>query len=753
MSNLDNAIQSINAAADRTTKTTEFVDQLSTYDDISDVTNPNTGATVPSLQKKTRLVAEAAFAESETQINQAVSDAEAAALAAQSAANYETEFIAGVTAAVKGRSYLYDGSMWACLNDTTETPEIGNTNWYSLANHKSLTNRDEPGAHPASAIATSSSGTLQEYIDNETIRSWRSVGDIRGWGASPEKSPSENRECIQQALDESMCTYVPDVGSPFLVDGPIRPNSYQLIDGFGEIKNITVYGQGPETNYLDSFVMLNKVNNNDVFITINNWSDLNTRYPIGNYKAGDYIRISCANAEVFNVGEFVIIESTQFYSSGFFGLPKDSFVSKVSEVGGNYISLESPHRLDIGDATIRSLNGYVMAEAVTVRNVTLTGSYYVGDGQFGGFGGIIGYNNLFDNVKINAGIGYSVNFLHRTRIANCVINAEYVGIEEALLSSDNDFINNKIYQRAGFVSAAFGKNGNKSSSGIMSAEGASGSIHTGNEILGDWYIGAFYKLGALPFETSNNYASGAMYAGYYYTDPDVNCKFNNNVAKMRGTHTYGVFAEPGVKLVGNGNMMDVGSIGYIINRAYLTGDRNDSTANVKTRLTLNDSLAELPSEYIKTQDKLVDDVYYTSGETVEINTLPEGVLFEQHVSANSVCEKGVGYEMEAHFNFTTSAERGVKINIGSTSASFNVSGMVVHIKANIINSMDDGSTGYGLGAIKLTCDGVSQQKALSVYPNRVWDGSPIKVAVTGFAGVSARFFKSTFANNFCKLLL
>lgn len=163
---LENAIQSINTASDRTTKTTEFVDQLSTYDDTSDVTNPNTGVTVPSLQKKTRLIAEAAFAGSETKINQAVYDAELAALAAQSAANYDTEFVVGVTSAIKGKSYLYDGSMWACLNDTTETPAIGNVNWHSLANHNSLTNRDDADAHPASAINTEDGRTVQKRFDD-----------------------------------------------------------------------------------------------------------------------------------------------------------------------------------------------------------------------------------------------------------------------------------------------------------------------------------------------------------------------------------------------------------------------------------------------------------------------------------------------------------------------------------------------------------------------------------------------------------
>lgn len=56
MSNLDNAIQSINTAADRTTKTTEFIDQWSTYDDQSNVTNPNNNVTVPSAQKQIKQI-------------------------------------------------------------------------------------------------------------------------------------------------------------------------------------------------------------------------------------------------------------------------------------------------------------------------------------------------------------------------------------------------------------------------------------------------------------------------------------------------------------------------------------------------------------------------------------------------------------------------------------------------------------------------------------------------------------------------
>lgn len=56
MSDLDNAIETINTAADRTTKTTEFIDQWSTYDDQSNVTNPNNNVTVPSAQKKVKQI-------------------------------------------------------------------------------------------------------------------------------------------------------------------------------------------------------------------------------------------------------------------------------------------------------------------------------------------------------------------------------------------------------------------------------------------------------------------------------------------------------------------------------------------------------------------------------------------------------------------------------------------------------------------------------------------------------------------------
>ena len=52
MSELDNAVDAINDAAERTDKTTKFADEWFTADDETDVTNPNNGVTVPSAQKK-----------------------------------------------------------------------------------------------------------------------------------------------------------------------------------------------------------------------------------------------------------------------------------------------------------------------------------------------------------------------------------------------------------------------------------------------------------------------------------------------------------------------------------------------------------------------------------------------------------------------------------------------------------------------------------------------------------------------------
>lgn len=49
--------------------------------------------------------------------------------AAQAAANFEGEFVVGVTSAEKGKSYLYNGEVWLCLQNTTTTPFQGASEW------------------------------------------------------------------------------------------------------------------------------------------------------------------------------------------------------------------------------------------------------------------------------------------------------------------------------------------------------------------------------------------------------------------------------------------------------------------------------------------------------------------------------------------------------------------------------------------------------------------------------------------------
>lgn len=57
-------------------------------------------------------------------------EAKAAAKAAMAFGNYEGHFIEGETQAKEGSSYLYEGFLWICLEDTNTTPEAGNPAWY-----------------------------------------------------------------------------------------------------------------------------------------------------------------------------------------------------------------------------------------------------------------------------------------------------------------------------------------------------------------------------------------------------------------------------------------------------------------------------------------------------------------------------------------------------------------------------------------------------------------------------------------------
>ncbi|AUS00794.1 coil containing protein [Vibrio phage 1.278.O._10N.286.54.E8] len=103
MSDLDNAIKSINESAVKAENTADFLDDMSTFDDQSSVTNPNNGQTVASIPKQVKDRTDELFTASESEINQAVatttqnaseaeqSASEAAQSAGEAATTVETQ--------------------------------------------------------------------------------------------------------------------------------------------------------------------------------------------------------------------------------------------------------------------------------------------------------------------------------------------------------------------------------------------------------------------------------------------------------------------------------------------------------------------------------------------------------------------------------------------------------------------------------------------------------------------------------------
>lgn len=115
---LENAIQSINTAADRTTKTTEFIDQWSTYDEQSNVTNPNNNVTVPSAQKKVKQLFDSYGI-----------TVESAQAAADSASNYATLAANSATESASNAAYIQaleniSGSKWTIIIDNFGNSQI-----------------------------------------------------------------------------------------------------------------------------------------------------------------------------------------------------------------------------------------------------------------------------------------------------------------------------------------------------------------------------------------------------------------------------------------------------------------------------------------------------------------------------------------------------------------------------------------------------------------------------------------------------
>ena len=87
MSDLDNAIKSINESAVKAENTASFLDDMSTFDDQSSVTNPNNGQTVASIPKQVKDRTDELFTAAESEINQAVATTTQNASEAEQSAN------------------------------------------------------------------------------------------------------------------------------------------------------------------------------------------------------------------------------------------------------------------------------------------------------------------------------------------------------------------------------------------------------------------------------------------------------------------------------------------------------------------------------------------------------------------------------------------------------------------------------------------------------------------------------------------
>ncbi|CAM0030385.1 tail spike protein [Vibrio phage K121] len=148
MSDLDNAIKSINESAVKAENTAGFLDDMSTFDDQSSVTNPNNGQIVASIPKQVKDRTDELFAAAESDINQAVSDAAQSATDAQDAANsigrYQGLWPDSGGSALKGDTYqtqvsgVETGKYFTALQNTTVDPIDDDVNWRAILSNQSL---------------------------------------------------------------------------------------------------------------------------------------------------------------------------------------------------------------------------------------------------------------------------------------------------------------------------------------------------------------------------------------------------------------------------------------------------------------------------------------------------------------------------------------------------------------------------------------------------------------------------------------
>ena len=168
-----------------------------------------TASTVNSLEQSSKASKEAA---------------ELAAQIANSSANIKGAFQPGTTNALQGETWTYEGLFWFALVNTSATPSESSDDWVSLSKHNSLTNRDETGAHPASAITMPSGLSVSQEI---LIR----LPSVLDYGAKADGSDAS--QAFINALAEHDHVVVPNIGGTYLIDERIILSDGKKITGLG----------------------------------------------------------------------------------------------------------------------------------------------------------------------------------------------------------------------------------------------------------------------------------------------------------------------------------------------------------------------------------------------------------------------------------------------------------------------------------------------------------------------------------------
>ncbi|AUR97676.1 coil containing protein [Vibrio phage 1.243.O._10N.261.54.B5] len=208
MSDLDNAINSINASAAKAENTATFLDDMSTFDDQSSVTNPNNGQTVASIPKQVKDRTDELFTAAESDINQAVADAEQSATDAQDAADsigrYQGLWPDSGGSADKGDTYQTQvsgtptGQYFTALQNTTVDPVSDDVNWREVVSGSSI------GLQEVTATDSTTPRTLEErFTDILNVRD-------NGGGENPSNSGWEDSPALVKSKNTSNNTLTDD---------------------------------------------------------------------------------------------------------------------------------------------------------------------------------------------------------------------------------------------------------------------------------------------------------------------------------------------------------------------------------------------------------------------------------------------------------------------------------------------------------------------------------------------------------------